>query len=84
MVAWWSWRADVTFLGGNSPLENKPGVEGKKYDGSDINPEDRSDRSDRSKEIQFYKLIRRIFACLQCGFIVSDFFLVDFEGKGDV
>ena len=39
-VAWWSWWADVTFLGGNSPLENKPGVEGKKYDGSDINPEE--------------------------------------------
>ena len=38
VVAWW---ADVTFLGGgNSPLENKPGVEGKKYDGSDINPEE--------------------------------------------
>jgi len=65
VVAWW---ADVTFLGGgNSPLENKPGVEGKKYDGSDINPED------RSKEIQFYKLIRRILLAFNAGSLFQIF-----------
>ena len=63
VIAWW---ADVTFLG-PGPLENKPGVEGKKYDGSDINPED------RSKEIQGSKIdYWKNFACLQWRFIGSD------------